>query len=241
MKALLYLDTLLEKMSEISELPFDAWFDEINSKVFNGELPKVPILLRPLRTSTGYASATRNRMTGKVTPDKIVISNYFKRNEDEMKGILAHEMIHLFHFTEGLFLSNKSSHGIHFDAKAKHAEKILGIKIPKTDIPSEIELSYRHKGKRLETILLKRKDRDTWSVAVYTLGTFKRDMERMKEDMQGISDRTGSVVEIYDTDIPEIFSLPRNKSQSNIGFYKLEAQIAEKIMKTGNLIWGCEP
>jgi hypothetical protein len=210
-----FLDVMLLEMSEISSMPLNDWFDTYNKQIFDNKLPKIPIILRPLKASTGYCSATKNNRTGIVTPDKIVISNYFKREEEEIKAILIHEMIHLFHFTQGFFLSDKSSHGHHFDAMLKHAEKVTGLKIPKTDQPKDTELSDRHKGKKLEVILLHRKGMETWSIAVYSQGTFLKDSERLKEDMQGISDRNDVPIEIFESDIAEIFRYPRNRRSSN--------------------------
>jgi hypothetical protein len=241
----LYLESLyknLFEMSEISTMDFGGWFDEFNKKLFDNQLPKVPIILKALRMSTGYAQATRNKTTGKVTPTKIVISNYFKRDEDEMRGIFLHELIHLYFYNLGRFESDAQAHGKEFQDKIKELQPLVNFKIPLNDEVKQTELSDRFKGKRTDCILMKREGADYYSVACYSSGTLEKRMEELAKDAQGISDRNNIVVKMIDTDSPDVIRVPKNKiSSNNIGTYRIPLEVGEKILATGRVIKEFKP
>jgi len=122
---------LAEKTISPSTYNLPQLFDVLNHQLFGGELPRVPVSFQSLpKGQVGVTQALAHKMgrqvTYKLETAKIMITpRAFE--EDVLKGILAHEMIHL-------YLMNKHNpekgHGIYFKSKLYQIQSKAKFKIP---------------------------------------------------------------------------------------------------------------
>lgn len=86
------------KIHMIATIPYiESKFDEFNSLIFDGRLPRLPIRLSKARTFLGACTFKKRRtMFGKIVCYDFVlrISTCFDLTERELEDIIIHEMIH---------------------------------------------------------------------------------------------------------------------------------------------------
>lgn len=98
---------------EMTEILIEQKFREYNHLYFNGELPLPQFgLLRSYRTC-GYFSCNKIIGRRKLKRPRIEISCYFDLEEDDLRNIMVHEMIHY-------YLAYK-----HIDIHITHGEAFL--------------------------------------------------------------------------------------------------------------------
>lgn len=70
-------------------------YDEFNQKYWNGQLPRVQLIVMNSRNTYGNASYRYNTITNTVTPTSIKLSNYYDTSEKGKENTLLHEMVHI--------------------------------------------------------------------------------------------------------------------------------------------------
>ena len=165
---------ILENHIEFHNYNLYSKYNEYNSKLFGGILPKIPITWGPLKRASGItvcktqlSNDPQDRMlrlfnkkekykNAKAIPGSISIkiSNLLKRSELSLDKILIHEMIHVYFFHIGDFTVN---HGAKFQKMCKDLSTKIGFEIPLTDIidgtvesvvekPITVVLAKKHSG-----------------------------------------------------------------------------------------------
>jgi len=144
------------------------YYDKYNTLYFEGKLPKnLPIAERSLKNAVAQVEATvlastyDRKFSNKIEPDKIdikqlTISSSFLLSEEQLQGILLHEMVHIKLFTEGIFQTHGSnkSHGLEFLVMRRELQQRSGIHIPTTE--TSIDLIRVGKGKEKYGLMYKR-------------------------------------------------------------------------------------
>ena len=73
-------------------------YNKFNDQLFDGELPDIRVYWNNSRKMVGEANATINRDTEEITPKSISISKKFELGDELLKGILVHEMAHIYFY-----------------------------------------------------------------------------------------------------------------------------------------------
>ena len=119
------INTVLnESTINFSDYDLGKKFDHYNTTLFNGEIPKIPVYWAKLKGVGGITVAKvekpsngrggYNRYHGVTLIEgslEIKISNILKRSEDDLNGIIIHEMIHAYFISKHMFDVN---HGYKF-------------------------------------------------------------------------------------------------------------------------------
>lgn len=100
------------------------WFDEYNTGVFDGTLPRVPIGFNNARRTLGLFHYGGKRGIG------IKISLFWDRTEEQYRNTLLHEMCHLYCYQQGWI---NEHHGKRWKAIARHASEVTGMEIRRTN------------------------------------------------------------------------------------------------------------
>lgn len=115
----------------IADLAFvERKFDEFDRKIFNGRLPRIPLLMTDARTYRGICESriVRNSDGSKTHTDfKIRISRAFDLPEMEIEDVIIHEMIHYFIDYNGLI--DSAPHGYLFKSLMVSINNAYGRKI----------------------------------------------------------------------------------------------------------------
>jgi len=98
---------------DLNTYDINALYDIINKECFNGELQKIPILIKPLKGVTAKYSAkiNKSKIPYLTFDDKITISNLTHLTEEKLKNILCHEMIH---YWVNSRIDVRDHHGLNF-------------------------------------------------------------------------------------------------------------------------------
>lgn len=99
------------------------WFDEFNTLVFSGNLPKVKITFTNTRNQLGQFYWGPTRGIG------IKVSLFYDRKEENFRNTLLHEMCHLYCYKQGWV---HEGHGDKWKAIADKAYRITGLYIQRT-------------------------------------------------------------------------------------------------------------
>ena len=99
------------------------WFDEFNTLVFSGNLPKVKITFTNTRNQLGQFYWGPTRGIG------IKVSLFYDRTEENFRNTLLHEMCHLYCYKQGWV---HEGHGDKWKAIADKAYRITGLYIQRT-------------------------------------------------------------------------------------------------------------
>jgi len=99
------------------------WFDEFNTLVFSGNLPKVKITFTNTRNQLGQFYWGPTRGIG------IKVSLFYDRTEENFRNTLLHEMCHLYCYKQGWV---HEGHGDKWKAVADKAYRITGLYIQRT-------------------------------------------------------------------------------------------------------------
>lgn len=113
-------------------------YAKYNNLYFGGVLPNIEFKISQSKQTWGYASYDYNRITNKLTPVSITISNYFDSPEEVKLTTLLHEMIHIYDYTINPthFFNNGrkvkyDAHGYWFKNEAARIYKLSGLDIQK--------------------------------------------------------------------------------------------------------------
>lgn len=119
---------------DLKSYDFKSLFNKINQECFNNELPQIPINLVKSKTFTGQFSAMYYRKENKMKPVQIKISQLFHMNEEKLKNILAHEMIHYWVAIQYPYEARTKHHGPQFYANMRRINNLnLGYNITLKD------------------------------------------------------------------------------------------------------------
>lgn len=133
-----------------SEYDPKARYNEFNRAYFGGELPDIPVVFKKSKGAGGHANIStiksirpndvairrfkpNHGITGRPETMYIAINNIIQRSPEAYDGILLHEMIHIWQFTQGIYYAADGQHGASFMKKLRELEQQFGIKIPATD------------------------------------------------------------------------------------------------------------
>jgi predicted SprT family Zn-dependent metalloprotease len=78
----------------------------------------------------GTSQATRDNTTGEVNIKALSISKNFEMTEDQLKGIIVHEMAHLYIMQE---IDFREKHGPRFKALIQNLERKVDFDVPETE------------------------------------------------------------------------------------------------------------
>lgn len=129
-------------------------YDEYNEKYFNNELPDIPLKTNRSRRTGGTVLAYKNKATGDIRIEHLTISNFFEKDEEALKKIMLHEMIHVYFLNKGII----EGHGARFERMRKELSEKSGIDIPRTEDVSAYGVSDDIKSKMLDLLIYKRGD-----------------------------------------------------------------------------------
>jgi len=130
-----FLEFLSEDRIDFKTFNLKALYSLLNSKYFNGALPEdLPVAFKKMKRRGGEAQAmsirdTAGRKIYKQGTAKIFIAARFFE-QDKLTAILLHEMIHVYLFINGDFVT---SHGGEFERMRRDLSHKSGIEIPVTE------------------------------------------------------------------------------------------------------------
>jgi len=115
-------------------------YTHFNATLFNGTLPTIPVFFKSLKNCGGvtcYSIYRTKNAFGKTISARlsdnsllIKISSLFDRTEENMDGILVHEMIHVkMVITDHVM----ESHGVNFKNEVNRIQKLVNFNIPMVD------------------------------------------------------------------------------------------------------------
>jgi hypothetical protein len=212
-------------------------YRKLNQKLFDGELPDVPLRWMTSRRAGGWVRGVHHRDTNTIEITELAISSLMKRNYEDFLGILAHEMVHVYWLAKKV----NCGHNLFFKAKLREVEAKAGFKIPLEDDITGLELSDAAKDKRSPrgVILVERVD-GLWSMLIFSLGAFQAQYARMKTFAEAYVERREELYKrshLLESDDPELqkFTAKRSISWSD-RLFRCPPALAQNLLTSGKVL-----
>lgn len=220
------------------------WYNEFNIILFNNELPhNIPFKFNRSKKYAAQVNSVVLKRTingrAEYDYDSVVIkhisfSKLHIKTDEAFKGILVHEMIHIWLLSHNIpFTSGgDKSHGIEFMDKLKEVQAKVSFKIPLTE---EVDnLKVEDTGKTFYVAYIKRASGN--SICVYAMRFFLNNIEELKFKWNYQVGR-GGITEILlgTSKTPELAVYPTKRSTKLIS-YKLPEKI-DNNMKNMNVMY----
>lgn len=240
-----------------------AKYDDFNRKYFGGKLPRIPVEFAPLKGIGGVVkyrakyngpvrtvkgrlvkAAPRSQIHKYQTfvPGSMVLqlSNLFKRNPEDLDGILLHEMIHVHFISIGELGEH---HGAGFYRELRRVSVESGIQVPRKDDLDDEELADETKLKTVAVLLVTKTD----GSHIFALLSPNIAREVSEEQRTRWIYNLKVMKHIYKEARLIIVSTPlwtkvaaRHKiARKKLQFLRLtEPEYFDDIMKNGRVLWG---
>lgn len=214
-----------ELLESAPDYDLQGRYDEFNRLYFGGELPRIPVSFKPLKTVGGKVEfsvqgqkndprlirlgAPKYKHASMVPGSmKLVISSAYLRVPADIDAILLHEMIHVWEAAVAKVFGE--NHAITFLNKRKELIAASGIDIPLTDSTKGLELV--NAAVQAVGVILKPLSGGRHAYMMMTVAAVKRSLPDIQELYQG-------AIQVYSVDsklwIEKSQSLPLQRSFTN--------------------------
>lgn len=168
---------LVNLFEAVSNVNLDQLYKKFNAKYFGDELPIVKTKWSNKKRSMGAVYANRVKATGVITIKHLEISKHLDITEEQLWGLMVHEMIHVYVLHNLQLSENKGGHGREFVKKLIELRRKVKFFVPETESEEEFEVSSHVKIKPT-VVILRTGSNGTWVHAISEKG-FKKDFEKI--------------------------------------------------------------
>jgi hypothetical protein len=229
------LNRLYEKvmLRENSNYNISSKFDTFNKRYFKGELTRISMGWNNRKNIGGSVTSRLNKKTDFYDPEKLMLSKFFEKNEEQLDGILAHEMVHVW---QGQ-MTNKGD-GVQHDSVFKKKLSEINSKTP-FDVPISEEnlflIPSKKTGKNYAVVIMNEN-----SIQVYS-DSIKNDILENWDSVKKTAPSyfNSNKISLYMSNFAELENYPIKRKlvkKKNMVFYKLDSDLLDKIVKNSQLI-----
>ena len=210
---------------EVSSIDLNSLYDQFNKEYFYNELPKIPIKLSSRTKQSGGWVDGKRQHDGTIIPISMTISSFFKRtNEDEVKGIILHEMIHVWQYINGL-----AGHGMDFLNKLKELQKKVKFIIPLEDSVNNFEKSDMVKTTIKDVVLIFKNN--NFSIVVCKNEMIKDNLFHILNSFGGMIKFDKVELFLIQSDEAVLNKYPIKTKWKNIQIYRIDTETANRLKK----------
>jgi len=210
-------------------------YTHFNQRLFNGELPIIPIKFSKAKKFSGKTVAKLRR--GVVQDISMKISNIFRMTEDEFDGVFVHEMIHVYFLSKNNYLEQ---HGLMFRSKVGELEKKVPFEIPlKHNVTDSAFNDVAVKAKKVGAMIIDKGNE--FSISFFSLTTLMGNLDKIESDIKFQKERGyfKSAVRLVECNTLLVYKYPVKRKYSNLyslKFYKIEKEEVSELLKNGRVI-----
>jgi hypothetical protein len=231
-----------------------AKYDEFNTKFFNGELPKIPLVWRVMKNVGGHVKYSLIRKGPPPDPRmvraglvskykntelkqdsmKLTMSSTQMKTEEQFDGVLLHEMVHVWFVS--IVHDYDMNHGSAFVKKIKELSAISGIDIPLRDtITSEVAIDDK-----LVFVLLNKKENGEYNTVILPISKINDLTPIIKQRIIYLNYWASSYLYMIKTKLwtQKSYNIPtQRKFDQNTKYYKVTTEEVNDLLQNGKLIW----
>jgi len=225
-----YKSLFIEKSFELRDVV--KLYKEFNKKYFYNKLGTYPINIKTMKTVGGRVTSfgIKNKPEDWVVK-KITFSDAIEYTDDEMYGIIMHEMIHVKMIEEGKG-DPKDSHGLSFLNELKYLQSKTPFKIPLTDdIDNKKVNKDKVKSKDIIAIILN----NNTSISLLNITLKNSIIEDIKSSPNAWLEKFKPTIMI--TNDIELQKYPvKRKIGRSLPMYRIDKEDVSRIRKEGKVI-----
>jgi hypothetical protein len=207
-------------------------YKQFNHQLFDNKLQEYPIVVKSLKNVGAAVKSIgiRNKPeTWKI--QEIVFSNQIIRSEDEIKGILLHEMIHV-NIIENHVIDYGGMHGIIFRNQLYDLQKKVSFKIPESENITHKLLNPEYiKKKFVIAVLLN----SMHSISVYNIKLKNKILDEIKEYPIDWLNKYKPI--IIQSDNIQLLKYPVKSTFSRLHNYVIDENLAKEILNDSEILY----
>ena len=234
MKGYQPIKKLIENIKYLNTPYLMNLYREFNKKYFNNQLNEYPIVVKSLKKVVANVISTGIKNKPETWSIKnIIFSTQLEYNENEIKGIMLHEMIHV-KLIEEHRTEFGGQHGLFFMQELRDLQKKVFFKIPITeDITYKSVSKDTMKEKEIIAIILN----TMHSVSVFNIRLKNIIINEMKKMPKIWLDKFHPIIIISKNIQLLKYPIQRKISIRNYKNYTIDEKFAKEIIDTGGILY----
>ncbi len=200
-------------------------YDDFNKKYFNNELGNYPIEIKPLKRVFGKVKTFRSSDNVKL----IQFSNLLKQNEDQIKGTVLHEMIHVYLFEKGI----KHKHGRTFLNELEKLQKQTNFKIPISEYAEDYTVDYSKTKEREKIAVI---THDLEGIMIFNKKLKRNFVENFEKIILSKAYNLQPIIVLTKNKEIEKYKIKRKIETQKVKIYKIDKELSEEIIENGEIL-----
>lgn len=221
---------LREQLASRKSINFQAEYNKFNKQLFNNELPKIKLKWTRLKNAGGrVVSIGQKNKPSTWVMKSLEISDHIELTHEEFKGMLVHEMIHVY------LINNKTQdlgkdHGVIFRAELSRINNMnLGFIVPEEDDITNRKVSSDIKEKALGVALVYENGKES-GIQVYQAKALDSVIATYKGFPEGFLKKFSfKFVISYHRDLQK-YPAKRKYSKGKFGVYPVEPEFFKELL-----------
>jgi hypothetical protein len=217
-------------LNEAKEWDLQKYYNEFNKEYFQGKLGNYPMRYNKskYRLGTVVSFGYRNDPSSWEIKE-VTISGVYSFTEDYFKGVLLHEMIHVWQIENNIYENPNNVHDKVFLDKVKEFNKITPFNIPEKEESGILDVDSKGRSRAVVTL-------NDFSVMIFDQSKTEEVVQSLKSLPKGwlLSNK----VKVFLTDNPQIEQYPikRKLNLRKITSIGIDISLLKDILRNGDLV-----
>lgn len=211
-------------------------YDELNMLIYSGECIKLPITIKKNKRAAAAVIHSYNKIDKRYYPTELIVSDYWELDYNTWKGIIAHELIHVWIGQNNI--KDTNAHGYRFmDILDKQNIKFPDLKIPRFHEGDKHPLAkhYSDSLKKLDYIVYTTNKNEQKWCTVAKEGFFYSNKEKLINSIKSFSYINkiwlGSIID------EQLEKLPKTTKINGFKGYGISDEIVNNLINNAEYIF----
>ncbi len=207
-------------------------YEVFNKDYFNNELENYPIEIKTIKTNMAkVVSFGIKDDPSSIDVQKIVFSDFIDWTKNDIKGIMVHEMIHIYLIEKNM----EYSHGLIFKEKLRVLNKITPFEVPLTEDITYKKVSKNTKQKNVLAVFVNKPY--SYGVTVFNYKLKNSIIDKLNDFPSAwLKKFKPTIVESNDIELQK-YKVKTKVNVRSHSVHPIDKEIAQRIIDQGKIIY----